>query len=155
MPDPPYAFCIHQAPKRIRLKIPSKKGKEDYFVSLKDKMSTVEGIINIKTNPITGSVVFLHSCDFREIVNYAESQNLFRVITTQHSVTPINEKISNVFISVNNKITQITTGYLDLRTLIFLSLMGAGIYQIIRGNLLIPAWYTAFWYAFNILKSKN
>jgi len=31
-----------------------------------------------------------------------------------------------------------------------LSLLGLGLYQILRGNFRAPPWYTAFWYALGI-----
>jgi hypothetical protein len=33
--------------------------------------------------------------------------------------------------------------------------MGAGIYQIARGNFAAPAWYTAFWYALGLFGNKG
>jgi hypothetical protein len=45
---------------------------------------------------------------------------------------------------------QFTGGWLDLPGMAFLLLLGIGIYQIRRGNIGLPPWYTAFWYAFGV-----
>lgn len=38
----------------------------------------------------------------------------------------------------------------DLPGMAFLTLLGVGIYQLVRGNFAAPPWYTAFWYAMGI-----
>jgi hypothetical protein len=43
-----------------------------------------------------------------------------------------------------------TGGELDIPSVFFAALLISGIYQIARGNMAAPAWYTAFWYAFGI-----
>jgi hypothetical protein len=35
----------------------------------------------------------------------------------------------------------------DVEVIVFLLLVGFGIYDLLRGDLRRPAWYTAFWYA--------
>ena len=39
---------------------------------------------------------------------------------------------------------------MDIPTLVFLSLLISGIWQIARGSVAMPAWYTAFYYALGI-----
>jgi hypothetical protein len=39
---------------------------------------------------------------------------------------------------------------LNLPGLIFLTLMGVGVFQLATGRRVIPPWYTAFWYAFGV-----
>jgi len=43
-----------------------------------------------------------------------------------------------------------TGGEVDIPSLVFVSLLFSGIWQIARGNLAMPAWYTAFYYALGV-----
>lgn len=152
----PDAFCSHKTSGRMRIKIPSMKGKEEYFRSLVEKMSRLKGIEKIEANPSTGSVLFIFTCDTKEIIDHAESANIFKIKGINQYPSNLNRRILVAFKDINNQVKGITGGEMDLWTLTFLTLIGAGIYQISRGNFLAPAWYTAFWYAFNIfLKSKT
>jgi hypothetical protein len=64
--------------------------------------------------------------------------------------------VKNVFGEIENKIEKVTGGSLDISEMAFLALLGAGIFQIGKGNLTAIPWYTAFWYALNIfLKSDT
>jgi hypothetical protein len=45
---------------------------------------------------------------------------------------------------------RLTSGEVDIPSLVFLGLVVSGIYEIARGNLVMPAWYTAFYYALQV-----
>ena len=53
--------------------------------------------------------------------------------------------------TVNTHVASMTGGKVDLLDVAGLSLLSAGIYQLLKGNFTAPAWYTAFWYAFGLL----
>jgi hypothetical protein len=151
----PDAFLSHRTSGRVRIKIPSKKGDRAYFTVLMDELSKYSFIEKIETNPLTGSVLLIYRGDFETVVEKAEANNIFRLKESKTNSTDLHRKVSDVFKGINNQIKRITDGGLDLGAITFLSLLGAGIYQISRGNFTAPAWYTAFWYALNIfLKSR-
>ena len=50
----------------------------------------------------------------------------------------------------NQDLKKLTGGEVDIPSLIFLSLLISGIWQIARGNFAMPAWYTAFYYALGV-----
>lgn len=136
------------------MKIPSKKGNASYFIALKDELSKCSYIEKIEANPLTGSVLFIHRGDFKAVAENAESKNIFRFKEFDYNSTDLHRTIWATFNGINNQIKKATGGGLDIGAVAFLSLLGAGIYQISRGNFAAPAWYTAFWYALNIfLKS--
>lgn len=154
MPDIPEALCSHKSSRRIRLKIPSKKGDTAYFMALRNELSKCSCIEKIETNPLTGSALFIHSGDFKAIAENAEANNIFRLREFEANSTDLHRTVSDAFKGINNRIKSATGGGLDIGALTFLFLLGAGIYQISRGRFAAPAWYTAFWYALNIfLKS--
>jgi hypothetical protein len=58
--------------------------------------------------------------------------------------------VADTFQMYNRNLKKVTGGDVDIPSLIFLSLIISGIWQIARGNLAIPAWYTAFYYALGV-----
>lgn len=152
----PDAFLSHKTSSRVRLKILSKKGDITYFTLLRDELSKYSFIEKIEANPLTGSVLLIYKGDLDLLLKTAESNNIFRLKEFKTNSTELHQRVSSTFRDINNQIKRVTGGGLDLGSIAFLSLLGAGIYQISRGNFTTPAWYTAFWYAMNIfLISKN
>jgi hypothetical protein len=155
----PEAFITHFITGRVRIKIPSKKGDEGFFSSLKERFSNFPGVQKIEINPVTGSLLILHSfdpesLDIKQINAYTEMNALFRL----EGVSPggkevslnIRKNVGETFHSFNENIKELTSGEIDLPTLTVILLLGVGIYQIGAGNFAAPAWYVAFWYAMNI-----
>lgn len=152
----PDAFLSHRISGRARLKIPSKKGDFHYFKSLKEQMPECSGIETVEVNPVSGSVLIVHTSDIEQIAEYARSRNIFDLKNNRPDPVNLRHTVSKTFKDINGKIKGITGGDMDIASAAFLTLLGLGIYQISRGNFAAPAWYTAFWYALNIfLKSGN
>jgi hypothetical protein len=157
----PKAYIIHHTPDRLRIKIPSQKGNKGYFSFLEEKLSNYSGIKKIKTNTLTGSVLFIEAIGLKEALSlkdigqYGEANNLFSLQRLMPYPTPLSQglsqKIITSFNNFNKKLVNFTSGELDIASVSFLFLLGLGLYQISRGNLIAPAWYTAFWYAANII----
>lgn len=156
MTDIPDAFLSHRISGRARLRIPSKKRDFYYFRSLKEHMSECRGIETIEVNPVSGSILIVHASDIDKIAEYARDRNIFNLKNDTPDPADIHYTVSKAFKDINRKIKGITGGGMDIASTAFLTLLGLGVYQIIRGNFAAPAWYTAFWYALNIfLKSGN
>lgn len=150
----PDAYLSHQLSGRMRIKIPQKKGDSTYFLSLNAKMSKLSGIERLESNPITGSVLFLHNIDSDSIFEYARQNNLFDIKKDSSSNPSFHKNILEAFKGFNSRIKGFTGGEIDLWSMSFILLVAVGLYQISMGNFAAPAWYTAFWYALNIfLKS--
>lgn len=146
----PEAHVSHWTAERLRVKIPSKRGKLSYFLSLKERLSKCHCIEKFDVNVLTGSVLFTRKVDVEAIADYAETNNLFRLVRPNPYQTTLSRKISDAFKDLNRKVADSTRGDIDVADMAFLTLFGLGIFQISRGNFLAPAWYTAFWYALNI-----
>lgn len=156
----PSARIAHNIKGRMRIKVPPMKGSEDYFSHLARELSGIPGIIGVETNPSTASVLVLHETEPEKIIGYANENGLFRVLDPGNNNNgaagrPIRltSRIAGVFKRTDSKMLDISGGQIDMGGVAFLTLAGLGIYQIYRGNFMAPAWYTAFWYAFVILKS--
>lgn len=150
----PTAYISHRTTGRLRVKIPSKKGDLFFLQSLKERFSGLEGIEAVEINPLTGSVLLVHSSDERTIAGYAASNSLFIIQELDLAPAGLQRRVFKAFGSVNSQLKTATGGEIDIGGLAFLVLLGFGIYQISAGNLTALPWYAAFWYALNIfLKS--
>jgi hypothetical protein len=151
------AHVSHQTSGRLRVKIPSKKGNSNYFEAVKSGFAGLGGIDDIQVNHLTGSVLFLLKGASEEaIASHALSRGIFK-LHGKSSSTPagLQQRLSGTFKGMNDQIKSLTGNELDIAGSAFLVLIGAGIYEISRGNFTAPAWYTAFWYALNILLKSN
>ena len=153
---PPVAHISHHTTGRLRIKIPSKKGDSTYLNSLKEHFSGLEGIRDLQFNPTTGSVLILHTLDNQTIAEYAKAKRIFSLTGGNSFPDGLHLRVTETFKGMNNQVKVLTSGEINIGSLAFLALMGAGIYQIGKGNFTAIPWYTAFWYALNIfLKSQD
>lgn len=150
MHDLPDAFLSHRISGRARLKIPSKKGDFDYFKSLKEQISKCGGIETMEVNPVSGSILIIHTLNIEKIAEYARDRNIFNLKNNRPVSANLRFTVSKTFKDINGKIKGITGGDMDIADIAFLTFLGLGIYQVSRGNFIAPAWYTAFWYALSV-----
>ena len=149
----PEAFVTHQTPNRLRIKIPAKKGDLTFFSGLKELLSGHPGIDQVHVNPVTGSVLLLHRIDAATLTQLATRFGLVQPQPSTHHKATLHQRMIASFRHWDEQVKVATGGELDIPSLVFLSLIGTGAYQLIFGNLIAPAWYTAFWYASSIILS--
>jgi hypothetical protein len=152
---PSDAYISHTTSGRFRIRIPSKKGDVAFFQSLKDQTGQFPNIREVAANPVTGSILIIHSLDPTIMEDLARTYFPRQAKQIGSPSSNIHRQVTETYNQVENKIKKFTGGELDVGTLSFGALLILGLYQITRGNFMAPAWYTAFWYALNIfLKSK-
>ncbi len=152
----PSASIRHRMAGRLRLKIPARKGDPAYFTALAQAFSEYPGLRNVEVNPETGSVLFLHSADPDAMVAFAEGKELFHISESAKHPVHVSTGVKAKYRELDEKVKRVTKGEWDVPSVAFFGLLGAGAYQIARGNFAAPAWYTAFWYALNIfLKAQK
>jgi hypothetical protein len=142
-------------PGRLRLKIRSMKGDTVYFASLRDRLAQFPLVHRVDVNPMTGSILIGHGLEVTPeaaaaVADYAAQSGLFRLSIPAVGHAPVARTITETFTSVDRRIRGFTTGDLDLPTVTTLGLVGFGLFQIGKGNVVAPAWYVVFWYAMNI-----
>jgi hypothetical protein len=150
MKKPPEAHQVHRTENRLRVRVPSKKGDEDYFEQLSQEFADHDGVEEVFVNPHTGSALFVHKTDPRKIVHHAAENQLFTIVPKKQPVQTLFGGVADVLREGNKKLKRMTGGELDVRSLVFLLLLVSGAYQLFRGNVAVPAWYTAFYYAMQI-----
>ena len=154
---PEDTYLSHVSKGRLRLKISSKKRDSAFFAQLQAVLTALPGLDQVKVNPLSGSLLILHSKLPEEMASFVKT--LAGFVPKRNSIgkpNTIYQKVTGTFHQVNTQIQGFTKGELDVPTLSFIALVAVGLYQISRKNFAAPAWYMAFWYALNIfLKSKE
>jgi hypothetical protein len=118
-------------------------------------LSQLPGLEKIEVNPVTGSVLLIHSLDSGSVTDFLKAQHLLKVQPGKDSFN-FHQEITRAFSSADRQVRGFIGGGINLGALAFLGLAGAGVYQIFRGNFSAIPWYSAFWYALSIfLKSKS
>lgn len=146
----PEAHVSHRMSCRLRIKVPSKKGDVSYFSTLFERLSGCPGVEEITVNPQIGSALILYTCKTKEIIEFAKEKGLFHLKRVSRPRKTLFGNVADTFRAYNKNLRQVTDGELDIPSLVFLSLLVSGVWQIAKGNLMMPAWYTAFYYALGI-----
>lgn len=147
----PTSIVAHEMPGRTRMRIPAERKNEQFFAQAEESLMKCEGVSKVETNPLTGSILILHSSSIEEIKEFAEREDLFVVQTPNNSVPrPLSKLISTGLKSLDTRVAEKTNGQFDGKEAALLGLLLAGAYQIVRGNLW-PAAGTLVWYAFSLL----
>ncbi|MCG6551634.1 MAG: hypothetical protein L7F77_04850 [Candidatus Magnetominusculus sp. LBB02] len=137
----------HQSHGRLRIKMLNAKGDAEFLGNLKKALAENPQINSVEVNAVTGSVLILHSTTNEEILAHADQKGLIKTAMPVVNAENVATKVGELFKAVNSGAVAATGGSLDLPRLTFLTLAGFGIYQLSRGNFVVPPWYTAFWYA--------
>jgi hypothetical protein len=153
--DAPVAFVSHKTGSRIRIKVPSRRKDHAFFASLAEKVSVVEGITSVEASPLTGGVLLTHTSDPDLLVDRVMAAGGLRPGRYAGTRTNLHRRISATFDGIDLALRDATANELDAGGAAFLALLGAGIYQIWRGNIAAIPWYAAGWYAFNLFLKSN
>lgn len=88
----PIAILEHEIPRRLRLRIPERRGDASFFQWVVEALSQHSEIEEIVANPLTGSLLVHHSGSAQAILAAATEQRLFEVGRTNrrkaNSTTP-------------------------------------------------------------------
>ncbi len=157
MPEPlPAAYIQHRSPARLRLKIFDCKGFAPYFENVEHVLAKCPGVSKVTVNPLTGSVLCLHSAEVDNVAGYAEQHGLFLLKKPgPRSTSIMHRQVATGFSDLNKRTRSVTGGFADLWDVAFMALLANGIYQIMRGNMAALPWSSAFWYAFGVYKSPK
>jgi len=155
----PTAYVIHSSKGRLRIQIHEKKKDASFFASMKKHLKQLGFIDNIIVNDLTGSILMTgKEIDINKIQSYAQKNSLFDIqkkkkenlISFPTLPKPLTKILTEPIDNLNDFIKQTSNNNIDLAGMFFLSLMGVGTFQVIRGNVILPSWHTAFWYSLGI-----
>jgi hypothetical protein len=135
----------------MRIRIPSAKGDVRYFKTLEEALRKFPEVDEVSTNPTTASVLILsehHTVG--GIGRFAKQEGLFDLQRAKSSSKSLVANVRNTFAAYDKRLKRFTGNELDIPSIVFLALLVSGILQIARGNVVAPAWYTAFYYSLGI-----
>lgn len=64
---PHECHVVHRLPGRLRFAVPAAKGDRAFFLQVRDLVSDMDGVHQVETNPVTGSVIVRYDKNDREI----------------------------------------------------------------------------------------
>lgn len=148
----PDAYISHRTPTRLRVRVPSRKRDLAWFVRAKDLLSALPEVEAVDVNELSGSILIVHHRkDVESLLAAAKKQGIFGIARPDaRKPVTLRQGITEGFRTVNRRVSGATGGRADLWDVAFLGVAGIGVYQLLRGNIAAPMWYTAFWYAFGI-----
>jgi len=150
-------FCIaHQIDGRTRLRVGTRPADPVLLTAFVDRLAQQPGIETLDLRETTGSLVIEHpsmdAVQFAECVMRAGGEILDENVAVQShdNLAVVREGMSNV----DKMLTQLSAGGVDMRTLSFLILFTFGIVQLVRGQIMMPA-FSFLWYAFELVKKDS
>ncbi len=126
--DLPAAVVAHAMPGRTRIRLPDHRGDAAFFASVASGASSLPGVFDVETRPLTGSVLIAHFSSLDELSDAARKAGLFDL----HAV-PVSA-------------TAQSTVKFDPKHVIAVALAALAVWQISREKVVPPA-LTLLWYA--------
>jgi hypothetical protein len=151
------ATLVHHIPGRTRFRVLSKQGDARYFATVQEQLKQCPGVASVSTTAATGSVLIVHDAAEPDVlIAYSRTFELFelpdqsaRAMATSRAAADI---VSEGLRQMDDWIRVETGRGMDLRSLALTGLIGAAVWQMLRGQLL-PAAGTLMWYALSIVES--
>ncbi len=143
----PKAYVVHRARRRIRVRIPLKRGDGSYFTTVEEVLASLPDVESVSVNHRTGSALVITDSDVVAIADAAMRHGLFSLEPEHRQRATLIDTVSNSIKASNDHLLRFTGGELDIASIVFLFMLVSGFYQVMRGNVAVPAWYAAFYYA--------
>lgn len=136
----PQAHIIHQIRGRVRLRIKAKRQDAEFFEAVHGQLTTLQGIEDVRVNSDTGSIVLVHpEIPYSALETQLQTLDLFEMAAGPEAETPVIVPLISGISKVNQKISELSSGRIDLLTLVIMGAVALAIRQSMRGDLLGPA----------------
>jgi hypothetical protein len=137
---------VHVSPGRIRLLYPSGKGDAQALEALASRIRAIPGVTGTRTRTVTGSVLVLHEANEQALLFGAMAAG----VSPRPPTVPSLDSTLDRLREVERRIRSVR-GFDELA---FTAFVLAGVVQLARGQLLMPA-ATAFWYALSVARGQR
>ena len=136
----PRAYVVHQTRDRLRLRIPEQRNDEEFFEALRAELEALPDGVDVHVKPSTASVLLVHpTMPFAELEPRLRGSRLFTLANeprpSRRALSPLISAVS----AMDRGLAKVTSGSTDLRTLLFIAVVGLAIRQLLRGEVLGPA----------------
>lgn len=128
----------------------AKRHDAAYFARVRESFSALRGIQAVEVNPRTTSLLLIHNLDANAISDFARSKSLFEMTSAGPSeADPIPQQVFSLQ-ALDQEIRERTGGATGFWGVVFLTMFGIGMSELIKGNIAAPA-TSMLWYALGAL----
>ncbi len=119
----PEAYISHRVNRRIRVKIPSKRGQQAFFSELERAFSGHDNLEQrVEVNPYTASALFLGRYSLKTIAEKGRKAGLFNLQSSKIRKETLLGSVRNSFKDADKSLLNFSGGELDIPSVIFLGL---------------------------------
>jgi hypothetical protein len=126
------------------------RGNDAWFDRLRRGLARCEGVRSVAVNPGTASVLILHTSSLDRIAAWANDHGFFALQADTQTAEPASAHFAGRLAAADTRVHEMSGGLVDGRSLVFVGLLVAAAWQLLRGNVW-PAAGSLAWYAFNSL----
>ncbi len=149
------AYVHHSLPGRLRIKVPEKAGDSSYFRQIQISLSDLDSVDNVQVNSVTGSILLTHNnTTSSDISHFAKENHLFHLGGHDEEQVPIIDKVSQGVNRLDQQLRKTTESGVDTRALMFAAMIGMALWQIRKGQIMVPA-MSLLWYAYQLLSPQK
>jgi len=118
---------------------------------VREQQEGLPGVESVRVSPVTGSVLLQHpELDFDELAPRLWDCELFHLLAGPPPEVPALDPLKTGLSGIDRLLGEGTGGGVDLRTIAFIATMGMAISQIMRGQIMSPA-FTLMWNAMDLV----
>jgi hypothetical protein len=150
MQNIPEAHIVHRTDRRLRIKVPSRKGMPYFFRALEEKCAADPAIARVQVNPAGGTALVVAHQPTAVLEDGIRETGLVELRPDPQHGDNVFFKVGAALKPADEKIKQWTGDRLDLSGVVFLVLLLIGVLELVRGKAKPPPWYTAFHYALGL-----
>ncbi len=154
MMDLPKAYVTHAVPGRVRLKIPARRGKAEYFRALAAWLESRDGVDRADANPRTASVLIRLTEPFAGLAADAEDGGLFSVAAADELMPTAVARLRDDVAALNTGLARMSGGEVDLASATVAALLLMALGQALRGNIATPA-ISLLWFAVSVVMAPE
>jgi hypothetical protein len=153
------ATLVHHIAGRTRFRVVGRREDGPYFARLKEQLAQCPGVLSVATSQLTGSVLVHHNAsDANVLIVYARTMELFDIEagatragdTSRLPATILTASIGQLDRWVRSESRPAT----DVRSLAVTGLVGAAVWQLLRGRIFPPA-TTLIAYALGVASASS
>ncbi len=151
----PVAHIAHRTVNRTRIRIPSKRGDDAFFRRVRDWLSSLEGIRDVRINALTASMLIHHdACDPATFHAALGQSEMFDLGDLEGRYEALLDGASRELRRLDDRLSRVTAGGLDVPGGLFVFFLLGALIQAARGQVLGPA-SSLLWSAYEILRHRG
>ncbi|BCX80638.1 hypothetical protein MIT9_P0212 [Methylomarinovum caldicuralii] len=146
------AYVSHVASNRFRLRIPDKRGLDDYFQALGQVLAARAEVSAVEVNPRTASVLLCHdgSLDLATLARQAREQGWFELDLAAPQHPSLDVLVSQQLRQFDDSLRRWSNARLNNPSLIFVFFTIFLFRELAKGHVAPPA-LTLLWYLYELL----